>query len=302
MRLQLFVRTEGDDRSLIAVTGAKGQLGREICRQAGSDAIPLFREVLDLTKPDMFPMVLDRFSPDILINCAAWTAVDLAEKEREACFTSNALSVSALAGACRERGILLVQVSTDYVFGGDSARRIPYFEDDARSPVNFYGSSKMAGEDLARECEHLVVRTCGLYSAGESGPVRGRNFADTMLVVSEDRPSLRVVNDQFCTPSYVPHVAKCILEMCSFKMRGVWHVVNSGFTTWHGFAEELLRLARPGVTVEPIPTSLYPTPAPRPHYSVLSTGKLAGAGLALPDWRIGVGEYLSSASNQPFSL
>ena len=222
--------------------------------------------------------------------------MDAAEKDREACFAVNATAVSAIAAACSERGILLVQMSTDYVFGGDATRREPYREDDPAGPVNVYGESKLAGEEAARGCDHLIVRTCGLYSAGENGPVRGRNFADTMLVLARERPELRVVRDQFCTPSYVPHVATAILALLSSGVRGTWHVVNEGSTTWHGFAEELLRQAGRDVRLTAIPTSDYPTPARRPGYSVLSTAKLGGLGIALPDWREGIRGYLAAGT------
>jgi dTDP-4-dehydrorhamnose reductase len=220
--------------------------------------------------------------------------VDAAETDRDACFAANATAVAALARVCRDRGIPLVQVSTDYVFGGDASKREPYAEDDPPNPVNAYGASKLAGEEAARGCDHLIVRTCGLYSAGEAGPVRGRNFADTMLVLAGERPELRVVGDQFCTPSYVPHVAAAILALLAAEARGTWHVVNAGATSWHGFAEELLRQAGRGVRLTEIPTSGYPTPARRPGFSVLSTAKLARLGIELPDWRTGIREYLAA--------
>lgn len=281
----------------IAVTGSTGQLGSELCRRLGSAAAPLPRAALDLARPDTFAAILDRLRPQTLINCAAWTGVDAAEKDRHACFAANATAVAALAAACRERGILLVQVSTDYVFGADRDRRVPYREDDPPGPVSAYGESKVAGEEAARGGEHLIVRTCGLYSAGETGPVRGRNFADTMLVLSRERPELRVVDDQFCTPSYVPHVAGAILALLAANVRGLCHVVNAGSTTWHGFAAELLRQAGRTVRLTAIPTSDYPTPARRPGFSVLSTDRLASLGITLPDWQAAIGEYLAATGS-----
>jgi dTDP-4-dehydrorhamnose reductase len=280
--------------SSIAVTGSTGQLGGELCRRLGPAAVPLARASLDLARPETFAAILDRLRPQALINCAAWTAVDAAESDRDACFAANATAVAALAAACRARGIVLVQLSTDYVFGADRDRREPYREDDSPGPVSVYGASKLAGEEAARACDHLIVRTCGLYSAGDAGPVRGRNFADTMLALSRERPELRVVNDQFCTPSYVPHVAGAILALLAANVRGICHVVNAGSTTWHGFAEELLRQAGRDVRLTAIPTSEYPSPARRPGYGVLSTARLAGLGIVLPDWRAGIRDYLAS--------
>ncbi|MFM8633833.1 MAG: SDR family oxidoreductase, partial [Planctomycetia bacterium] len=172
----------------IAVTGANGQLGKELCRQLGPAAVPLPRAVLDITSPSAVRSVIESLEPAVVINCAAWTAVDRAEQEPDACFLANAKAVGWLADACRSVDALLVQVSTDYVFGADRDRRTPYREDDATGPLSTYGNSKVAGEDAARTHEnHLIVRTCGLYSAGDHGPVRGRNFLDTMLVLAESR-------------------------------------------------------------------------------------------------------------------
>ena len=147
----------------IGVTGANGQLGRELCRQLGAAAVPLPRSSLDITNPAEIRSVLDRWQPLAFINCAAWTAVDAAETQTEACFAANANAVASLASACRTTGTLLVQVSTDYVFGTDRTRDFPYCEEDATGPLNAYGSSKLAGELAARGYDnHLIVRTCGL--------------------------------------------------------------------------------------------------------------------------------------------
>lgn len=279
----------------IAVTGSAGQLGRELCRQLADAAIPLPRSILDVTSPGEVATVLGRLRPEAVIHCAAWTAVDAAEQEREACFAANATAVATLADACRERGATLVQVSTDYVFGADRDRRTPYLEDDPPGPVNVYGESKLAGEKAAASLrKHLVVRTCGLYSAGDGGPRRGRNFADTMLVLSRDREEIRVVDDQHCTPSFVPHVAAAILALLAVEATGTFHVVNGGATTWHGFAAELLRAAGRTTRAVPIPSAEYPTPAERPHWSVLSTAKLAALGIVLPPWEEGIRGYLGS--------
>ena len=141
-----------------------------------------------------------------------------------------------------------------------------------------------------------MVRTCGLYSAGESGPVRGRNFADTMLVLARDRPEVRVVADQFCTPSYVPHVAAAIVALLEDGTPGTYHATNAGGTCWHEFATELFQQAGLPTVVTAITSQEYPSPVARPPYSILDTAKLAGRGITLPDWRQGIADYLAATS------
>ena len=237
---------------------------------------------------------MESLRPKVVVNCAAWTAVDAAERDREACRVVNADAVGALAAACNAIDATLVQVSTDYVFGTDATRSVPYAEVDAPGPVNEYGASKVAGEEAAATAaRHLIVRTCGLYSAGDNGPVRGRNFADTMLALAAERNELRIVHDQHCTPSFVPHVAGGITRLIDSGAEGLFHVVNSGSTTWYEFAHELFRVAGLKMMLHPIPTSDYPTPARRPSYSVLNTKKFsASAGDALPAWQTGIAEYV----------
>ena len=282
---------------VIAVTGSSGQLGRALCRLLGDRAVALPRSSLDVADPAAVGSVIGRLRPDAVINCAAWTAVDKAETEREAARAANEHAVTALASACRAIDALLVQVSSDYVFGADAARKTPYREDDPTGPLGEYGASKLAGEVAARSLgRHQVVRTCGLYSAGESGPVRGRNFADTMLVLARDRPEVRVVADQFCTPSYVPHVAAAIVALLEDGTPGTFHATNSGGASWHQFATELFRQAGLPTVVTAIESREYPSPVARPPYSILDTSKLADLGITLPDWRQGITDYLAANS------
>jgi dTDP-4-dehydrorhamnose reductase len=257
--------------------------------------VALPRSSLDITDPASVRDVIGRLRPRAVINCAAWTAVDKAETEPVAARAANEHAVAALADACRGVDALFVQVSSDYVFGADAARRLPYREDDAPGPLGEYGASKLAGEAAARVWErHQIVRTCGLYSAGEGGPVRGRNFADTMLVLARDRPEVRVVADQFCTPSYVPHVAAAIVALLEDGTPGTFHATNAGGTSWHRFATELFHQAGLPTIVTAIGSAEYPSPVARPPYSILDTAKLAGLGITLPDWRQGIADYLSA--------
>lgn len=284
----------------IAVTGADGQLGREICRQLGPAAVPLPRSRLDITSADAVRDAVARLRPRAIINCAAWTAVDRAETEPEACALVNATAVGWLAAACRVADAVFVHISTDYVFGADRLRRRPYREDDATGPLNVYGQSKCAGEDAARaHDDHLIIRTCGLYAAGSFGPQRGRNFFDTMMVLAEGGDTVRVVSDQHCTPSYVPHVAAGILGLLARGRRGTFHVVNDGATTWHEAAETLFRIAGKAMQVQPISSADYPTAAVRPGYAVLDTGAFVQAtGAALPHWTKGLEAYVRANADR----
>ena len=165
----------------------------------------------------------------------AYTRVDRAESEPDASFQVNARAVEALAAACRELDCPLLQVSTDYVFGADRDRRTPYRETDTPGPVNVYGQSKLAGERAAQSWEkHYIVRTCGLYTVSAAGPQRGRNFVDTMLVLAGKRAGLRIVNDQTCTPSYVPHLARGLLDLLGSAPFGTYHLTHRGAATWLG--------------------------------------------------------------------
>lgn len=283
----------------IAVTGAGGQLGGELCRRLGAGAIPLDLPEVDLTDAEQVRRALGEARPAAVINTAAYTLVDRAEQESARCWAVNAAAVGHLAGACRELECPLVQVSTDYVFGLDAGRTIPYVEDDKPGPLGVYGQSKLGGERQAAAYErHFVVRTCGLY--GQKGPrTSAASFVDTMLRLGRERPQLRVVDDQHCTPSYVPHVARAILFLLDTRAYGTYHVVNSGEATWYDFAAEIFRQAGIEVSLARISTSDYNAPAPRPRYSLLDTTKYhALGGPAMPSWREALAEYLRSIDRQ----
>ncbi len=282
----------------IVVTGAYGQLGGELARQLGDDAVPLDVDTLDLTDG---PAVLHRLlqlKPEAVINCAAYTQVDQAESEPQACRAVNVTAVEHLARACGRLDCSLVQISTDYVFTGDPDRAVPYREDDAPSPEGVYARTKLEGERAAaRHAKHLIVRTCGLY-ARPSDP-RANNFVKTMLRLANSRNELNVVADQHCTPSYVPHVAKAILFLAGVSRRepaawGTYHVVNRGETTWHDFAAEIFRQAGIEMTLHPITTAEYAAAAPRPAYSLLDSTKYhALGGPAMPTWQGALEEYFA---------
>lgn len=257
--------------SRVAITGAKGQLGSELMARLGADAKGFDREDFDLTDPDQTRERLYDYEPDLVINTAAYTAVDKAESDEAACVAVNADAVANLAKVCEQLDCPLVQISTDYVFGVDTERSTPYKPSDEPGPVNVYGRSKLAGEQAAATWhKHLVVRTCGLYSVHPDGPQRGRNFCDTMLALAYQGTPLRVVDDQWCTPTFVPHLADMLLKLIGSNARGIHHATASGQTTWYRLANALFEAAGLKVPLTPITTAEYPTPARRPVYSVLS--------------------------------
>jgi dTDP-4-dehydrorhamnose reductase len=305
----------------IAVTGALGQLGGELCRQIGPQAIPLDIDTLDLTDAKAVLETLPPLGPDAIINCAAYTQVDKAEKEPELAHAVNVKAVENLVVVCRKLDCPLVQISTDYVFGGERVRgsgfrvqdsgdsfvkprplvahrKKPFREDDPPAPQGVYARTKLAGERAAAKWEkHLIVRTCGLYARASDG--RAHNFVKTMLRLGRTQSEIRVVADQHCTPSYVPHVARAVLFLAGFTNPksapwGLYHVTNTGETTWYDFAVEIFRQAGLDVAVKPITTAEYGAPAARPCYSVLDTGayhRLGGP--PIPDWKTALEEYIN---------
>jgi dTDP-4-dehydrorhamnose reductase len=284
----------------IAVTGSGGQLGGELCRRLGPRAIGLDLPDFDLTCRETILDVLEKIRPEAVVNTAAFTQVDKAEQEVELCRRINAEGVAHLVEACTRLDCPLLQVSTDYVFGGNVHRTTPYRETDDPAPQGVYAQTKAESEACARAwSKHFIVRSCGLY--GQPAPRTAGNFVATMLRLAAEGRPLRVVDDQRCTPSYVPHVARAILFLLGTRSYGTYHVVNTGETTWYRFAQEILRQAGLAVGMEAISTAQYGARAPRPAYSVLDTSKyhaLPGRP-AMPSWREALAEHLAAISDAP---
>jgi dTDP-4-dehydrorhamnose reductase len=281
----------------IAVLGAAGQLGRDLCPRLPGEVIPLSRADIDLdqfnTTPPFF--AAGRPGADVLVNCAAYNFVDKAEAEPGRAFGVNGLGVRSLGALCAARGVKLVHVSTDYVFGLDATRATPFTEDDPPGPVSAYGLSKLVGEYAARAASpaNLVIRTCGLYGVHGTGG-KGGNFVETMLRVAGQGKPLRVVHDQRCTPSYTIDVAEAATALIRAGASGLFHVTNAGSTTWHDFAAEIFRLAGLKPSLTPITSAEFGAAARRPAFSVLSNAKLASAGVAPPrSWQDALAAYLA---------
>jgi dTDP-4-dehydrorhamnose reductase len=268
------------------VTGAGGMLGLDLqvaLALAGvpeSDVTALARSDLDITDA---AQVRDAVrGHDIVVNCAAYTAVDLAESHEAEAFAVNAVGAANVASACRLAGARLVHVSTDYVFGGDATE--PYAEDEPQAPRSAYGRTKASGEwAVQAHCPQAwIVRTAWLYGAG------GGNFVKTMARLAGERETLTVVDDQRGQPTWTMDVADAILRLVGDGAPfGVWHATSQGETTWHGFAREIFtQLGLDAGRVQPISSAQFPAAAPRPAYSVLGHEAWRMAGVApLPHWR-----------------
>ena len=268
------------------VTGAGGMLGCDLVallERCGTAVTGLARQDLDVTDAEAVSSAVKRFRPDIVVNCAAWTAVDLAESHEAEALAANGHGAAHLAAACASVGARMVQLSTDYVFGGTQGR--PYAEADAVGPVSAYGRTKLAGEQSVLDQlpdAGYVVRTAWLYG------VHGHNFVRTMIGLERTQEEVTVVDDQRGQPTWTAAVADQIFWlMSSGAPAGIYHATCSGETTWFGLAREVFSLlgADP-LRVTPTTTSMVGRPAPRPAYSVLSHDGWVRAGLPPPaDWR-----------------
>jgi dTDP-4-dehydrorhamnose reductase len=289
--------TSGHERKLILLTGANGQVGFELARslQSLGHVVALDRSTLDLAEREQIRRVVRELSPVLIVNAAAYTAVDAAESDVAAAMRLNAEAPDILAQEAKRLGALLVHYSTDYVF--DGSKDGPYEEDDAANPLNVYGKSKFAGEQAiaASGCAHLILRTSWVYGA------RGRNFLRTMLQLGAQREELSVVADQIGAPTWSRTIAAITSDMLSqllvqdrdewLRRSGIYHLTACGATSWCGFAQAIFDTStlenKP--VVKAILTAAYPgfsTAAVRPKNSQLSNHKLfATFGLTAPDWR-----------------
>lgn len=281
----------------ILITGANGQLGFDLCRTlTGHELIPLTHTECDITSLQSVKDAFMKYRPDIVINTAAYVRVDDCEDHQDDAFRVNALGARNVAVACEGTGAKLVHISTDYVFGGEGkAANIPYTEFDYPVPLNVYGKSKLAGEEMVRHLcrKYFIVRVSGLFGvAGSSG--KGGNFIETILRLAKTRPELKVVNDQVFSPSATKDVARKIGELTRTEYYGIVHVTNRGSCSWYEFTQEILRLAGINTPLYPIISAEYPQKAKRPSYSVLDNFQLRLLKMDdMPAWQEALRSYMA---------
>jgi dTDP-4-dehydrorhamnose reductase len=279
----------------VFLIGANGQLGTDLSQvlsAQGQELIPSTHAQLDICDFERTSAVIADARPDAIINTAAFHRVDECEKDVARSFLVNSVAVGHLASVAALHRAILVHFSTDYVFGGTDRKR--HSETDRCDPVNVYGASKAAGELLVsiRSARYFIVRTCGLYGlAGSSG--KGGNFVETMLRKAREGSAIRVVEDQFVTPTHTLELAHLVCRLLTTTAWGCYHLSSEGECSWYEFAREIFALSGTKADLAPVPSSQFPTPARRPAYSVLSKSKFQALGIAtVPHWRSSLADYL----------
>ena len=274
----------------VLVTGVKGQLGYDVVNELvkrGHTAIGTDIEEMDITDKNSVDSVIKENTPDAVIHCAAYTAVDAAEDNEELCRKINAEGTQNIADVCKELDIKMIYISTDYVFDGEGER--PWEPEDERTPLNVYGQTKYEGELAVQNTlsKYFIVRIAWVFG------VNGKNFIKTMLNLGKTRDALTVVNDQFGSPTYTYDLAKLLVDMVETEKYGIYHATNEGICTWYEFACEIFKQAGINVKVSPVSASEYPAKAKRPSNSRMSKEKLTEQGFEkLPTWQDALARYL----------
>jgi len=278
----------------ILITGGKGQLATSIKEQVWNlkdyNFVFVDFDELDITKAEEVNAFFRAAKPDFCVNCAAYTAVDRAESEKDKAESINTDGAMNLAIACQKNETKLIHISTDFVFDGNLSR--PYTEKDEPNPIGVYGLTKSNGEKAIKSKlkEYFILRTAWLYSE------YGTNFLKTMLRLGEERKELSIVNDQFGTPTYAGDLAKVILKIITedFQKYGTYHYSNEGVTSWYDFAKAIFEHGEKKITLRPIPTEEFPTAAKRPAYSALDKSKIkAGLDIQIAHWRDRLHNFLN---------
>jgi dTDP-4-dehydrorhamnose reductase len=273
----------------ILVTGKTGQLGHDLYEllKDKEEVIAVGREEFDITDINSTQKFIKEYLPDVILHCAAYTKVDDCEKNKDLAYKVNAIGTGNIASICSDIGAKMVYISTDYVF--DGRKNTPYLEFDTPNPLNVYGKSKLAGEEIVKEIldKHYIVRTSWLYG------INGNNFVKTMLRLSKERSIIKVVNDQHGIPTFTRDLAEGLYFLIKTDAYGTYHMTNSGETTWYEFAKKIFEISKINVMVEPITTEEYNAPAVRPRYSVLDNYILKlRFNYEMRNWEEGLKTYL----------
>jgi dTDP-4-dehydrorhamnose reductase len=274
----------------VFVTGVKGQLGFDVInelKKRGHETVGVDIEEMDITDAESVNRVIKKNSPDAVIHCAAYTAVDAAEDNVDVCKKVNAYGTENIAKVCRELDIKMMYISTDYVFNGQGTR--PWEPDDTREPLNVYGQTKYEGELAVEEnlTKYFTVRIAWVFG------VNGKNFIKTMLKLGETHDKLTVVADQIGSPTYTYDLARLLVDMIETEKYGRYHATNEGLCSWYDFACEIFKLSGMNVDVSPVTSDQYPVKAKRPMNSRMSKDKLEENGfLRLPSWQDALARYL----------
>ena len=281
---------------IVAVVGANGQLGCDVCRAfsaRGARVIELNHDVIEIADFDSARASLEQAKPDLVVNTAAMHNLDVCEREPARAFAVNGVGARNLATLANQLDFVLFHISTDYVF--DGTKRTPYVESDCPMPLNVYGNTKLAGEYFVRAIakKHYILRVSGLYGANPCRAKGGANFVNLMLRLAKERDEVRVVDDEVLTPTFTEDVARQIVAMSRLHDYGVYHVTAQGSCSWHGFASKIFELCHLKTKLSVADPSEFPAKVPRPKYSVLENSRLQSLGLdEMPPWEDGLERYL----------
>jgi dTDP-4-dehydrorhamnose reductase len=282
----------------VAVIGATGQLGRDVCdrfRQGGDEVCELTHSDLEISSAEQVNSVLAGVHPDVVVNTAAMHHVEKCEADPARAFLVNATGARNLALFSRESGAVLIHISTDYVF--DGAQQRPYVETDLPCPLNVYGNSKLAGEFFVRVLapKHFVVRVSALYGHNPCRAKGGLNFVELMLKLANERPEIRVVDDEYVSPTRTIDVAEQLTKLTRSADYGLYHATSEGSCSWFEFAREIIAFAGANVRLEPARPGEFPAKVPRPRYSVLENSRLKSAKLnVFRNWKDALHGYLNA--------
>jgi dTDP-4-dehydrorhamnose reductase len=280
----------------VAVIGANGQLGSDVCRALqdnGDDAVALSHDHIEVSNFEAVKSVMEDVMPDAVVNTAAMHQVEMCEEDPENAFMVNGIGAINLARVSNGVGYKLLHISTDYVF--DGSKNEPYLETDCPRPLNVYGNTKLAGEYFVQTIalKYFIVRVSGLYGLNPCRAKAGLNFVSLMLKLAKERDEVRVVDDEVLTPTYTLHIAKQIVKLLESKDYSLYHATAQGSCSWYEFAAKIFELTDTDIKLNIAAPGEFPMKVPRPKYSVLENKGLKDIGLdTMPHWQDGLKEYL----------